>query len=209
MPCALVLRERASRASPDDNPEIDPTNVKLYLPSEIGAGEVCSNKLRDYEWRLRIAEAHDALNEIRHHLRLRSHMYKFKDRFQRGQRANTQSRATIARVQDHVEAAADKYIAARTALERLAPILGKNGWEGQLRPLNRSTDLQGLTADGYQQSNAKRKLPGRGTTEAGHRQSESRRKLSWIWLTTEVELDSSGKAGDKGLHEGEFHWLLV
>ncbi|TFY58980.1 hypothetical protein EVJ58_g6064 [Rhodofomes roseus] len=68
----------------------DPTvyDLPLLLPSAIQGSLSVDPSLMECEWRLRHAQAHDSLNNLRQHLRLSSHLYHFKDRFTRGQREN-------------------------------------------------------------------------------------------------------------------------
>lgn len=95
-----------------------------------------------------------------------SHLFKFKDRFVRGQSANTRARNAISTVQARVDASAQEYRAARAALLSLGTLLGKINWQDQLLPL--------AEAD-------KREI---AQGEAG--ESEGRKKLSWIWKTPGV-----------------------
>jgi hypothetical protein len=115
---------------------------------------------------MRYSQVHDALNSLRKYLQMHAHLYKFKDRFVRGQSANTRARNAIATVQARVDASGDEYRAAHTALLSLGTSLGKIGWQTKFLPL---TDAD------------KREL-----TEAERGVSEGTRKLSWIWKTTNV-----------------------
>jgi hypothetical protein len=180
MPGTSILRDRLQEIGDDaDKPE----NINLLLPSGVGRRAVCDDVLRNHEWDHRIAQANDALNEIRDNLCLRTHMYKFKDRFVWGQRPNTRSRGTIKRIDEKISISATKYETAYHALVLLSPILNETGWDVFLKLLNRDTDLRALS-------------------EAGFDQSEGTRKLSWIWLTPGASLDSDGELGDKHVHDG-------
>ena len=44
---------------------LDATSLSLFLPSQIIDCADCDQLLFEFEWRLRFAQAHDALNEIR------------------------------------------------------------------------------------------------------------------------------------------------
>ncbi|KIK42376.1 hypothetical protein CY34DRAFT_83691, partial [Suillus luteus UH-Slu-Lm8-n1] len=164
-PAAQLL---ASRMETVDNPD-SPEDTKLFLPSSLTA-QTCSTHLLTIEWELRIAQAGDALNEIRRNLRLRDYMYSFKRNWIRGQRANTRAQNALSRVEARTAAAAEKYRAAHAALSALAPVLGKVGWNVRFRSLNSKDDVRGMTA------------PKRG-------ESEGRRQLSWIWLVEGVGED--------------------
>ncbi|TFY51020.1 hypothetical protein EVJ58_g10780 [Rhodofomes roseus] len=110
-------------------------DIPLLLPSDVVHALSVDPALQDCEWRLRYAQAHDALNDLRRHLRLSSHLYHFKDRFVRGQRENTRARSIIKTVQDKVDEDAARYCRARTALLTLSQALGKTGWQDTLKDL--------------------------------------------------------------------------
>ncbi|TFK67072.1 hypothetical protein BDN72DRAFT_879900 [Pluteus cervinus] len=123
--------------------------LPLYLPSSILNRAACSESLREIEWQLRFAQAGDALNEARTHLRSRSYLHKFKDSFDRGQRANTRSQGLIDRVQQ-------KYQTAYTAMKNLSRHLDHPGWEVKYQEL-KDGDVKGLNlevrlGEGYQTS---------------------------------------------------------
>ncbi|KAI0684985.1 hypothetical protein C8T65DRAFT_712842 [Cerioporus squamosus] len=134
-------------------------NMPLLLPS--AATTLSDRRLLDLEWRLRYAQAFDALGDLCGHLEVRAHLYKFKDRFARGQRANTRSNTIIKSVDAKIDADAERYHVAHGALKTLAVPLVKLDWQSSLQLL--------LNADI------------RHVTEAEDGQSEGRRKMSWIW----------------------------
>ncbi|TFK59773.1 hypothetical protein BDN72DRAFT_780295 [Pluteus cervinus] len=123
-------------------------HLPLYLPSSILNRSACVVRLREIEWQLRFAQAGDALNEVRTHLRSRSYLYKFKDSFDRGQRANTRSQGLIDRVEGKLKLAASKYRAAYTAMKNLSKHLqvDQPGWEMQYRELKEG-DVKGLSLE--------------------------------------------------------------
>jgi len=157
-----------ARAASDPEPQVYKT--ELFLPSAIPTGKVaCDSRLQEFEWELREAQAQDALNDLRDNLRLRSHVYKDKDRFQQGQRRSTRSRDLINNLERRISAARDKYIAARNALQSLAGKLKKGTtWTRELRILTQG-DITPLVDDDLP---AHMRAP---------RESQGRRKLSWIW----------------------------
>ncbi|KAH7919292.1 hypothetical protein BV22DRAFT_1108120 [Leucogyrophana mollusca] len=176
MPSVAALRARATPANSTEPQKIEPHKFKLWLPSELCRTDSCDIRLREYEWSLRHAQAHDTLNQIRQYLRLQSHLYHFKDRNIRGQGANTRARNVLKGVDAKVSAGAKKYQAARRALQTLSIFLGKVGWELELKELSTS-DLKAMTdlVDG---------------------ETEGRKKLTWIWRTPGV-MDSE----DEGLQD--------
>ncbi|KAH7905933.1 hypothetical protein BJ138DRAFT_1017003 [Hygrophoropsis aurantiaca] len=160
MPIVAVHRAKAASTS---LAKVEPQKFKLWLPSELAPTDVCDVRLRDYEWRLRYAQAHDALNQTRQFLRLRSHLYNFKDRNVRGQRPNTRANTVIDNVDAKVMVCAKRYQNARIALQTLSKVLGKVGWETVLKDLTKD-DLKAMR-------------------DLFDDETEGRKKLSWIWRT--------------------------
>jgi hypothetical protein len=147
----------------------------LLLPSSISHANSmlgCILGLADKECRLRLAQADDALNELRRQLRVTSSILVFK----RGQHSASQrlSRTTqglMDRFRDKTLRCAQRYSAAFAALSVLDP--GGN-WTQRLQKLDHSKDLQ---------------LPRREEDpkkKKGRMAGENRRELSWIWLTPKV-----------------------
>ncbi|KAG1866481.1 hypothetical protein C8R48DRAFT_747671 [Suillus tomentosus] len=160
MPIVSQFRQRSSEAGPE--------SFKLWLPSELQPTVSCDKKLAAHEWDLRHAQAQDALNEVRSHLRLRSHMYIYKDRNVRGQAASTRAQALIEGVEMRKRASVDKYRRARNTLLALGYRLDKSGWDISLPPL--------LDSDVRPMGDMERQ--GTGT-------------ISWIWLDSHVDNSSS------------------
>jgi hypothetical protein len=172
--CAVQMRYFPGLAQlREDSTGLDePHKISLWLPSTIGDKLTCDDRFYSFEWDLRLAQANDALREIRRNLQLRAYLYKRKDRFATGQQANTRANATISRVQRYIDNSATEYRAARKALVQLAPRLKKdNHWTKSLLEL-RDDDLRGMTAG----------LDG---------ESEGRRTLSWIWRHEGVANDGT------------------
>lgn len=182
MPTVASLR---ARAAADLETVLKPQDFRLWLPSALHRQVRCEARLEEIEWKLRFGQAHDALEELRQGLRSRAYMLRFKDRFLRGQGANTRARNCLKSVDAKVNAAAAKYRAAHSALSELSPLLGKVGWKSVLRCLEDS-DIRSMTE---------------GTDE---RSSEGRRRLSWIWLTCGYTEGSSADTEDdsEDLQEG-------
>lgn len=122
-----------------------------------------------YEFRLRFAQAHDALRNIRSHLCQRSQLFIFKDRNVRGQRGNTRSCDIIKNVQEKIDADSLQYHVAYDALTCLGPVVQQNEWANELRPL-RTADI-------------------RASSEGELGESQGKITLSWIWLTPGVGTD--------------------
>ena len=113
----------------------DATTLDLFLPSQI-LGEVdCDLQLFKFEWRLRFAQAHDALSDIRRLLILRLRLHRSKERFACGQYHNTRGVAVLNRVNNRIQLHAKKYRHTHILLQRLATELLTVGWDHQLKPL--------------------------------------------------------------------------
>ncbi|KAG6835885.1 hypothetical protein H0H93_013691 [Arthromyces matolae] len=174
MPHVAIIRSRAESAGGDEPPS--PLTIDILLPSAVIQQKgPCDTTLLEYEWRLRYAQAHGCLDEIRRAILLRSRMYKTKDSIIRGQRMNTRSNTLIQKVSDRVETAAKKYRRVRSALTSLASRLSKVGWESELQPLT-AQDIKGISREESDES-------------------EGRRTLPWIWRTaTGIDkMDDAGK----------------
>ena len=178
MPAISVIRAREDRDASDTTAEHPPQDFPLHLPSSLPSHTPCDLKLKQYEFRLREAQAYEALEDVRQHLRLRTHMYKYKNKHVVGQRANTRSQNLINSVQDKVNASAATYTRARDALTKLSGPLGEYQWQTRLLALA-PEDIRPLKEG-----------------EAG--ESEGRRKLSWIWKVVGV----AGPSEDEGIQEG-------
>jgi len=163
-------------------------DIPLFLPSQINGRALCPRPFNMIKFRLREGQAHDALNDLRQGLRLRAYMLKFKDRFLRGQGANTRARNCLKALDTKLNAAATRYRVAYHALSTLGPLLGQVGWKGQLRPLA-DDDICALSI-GYDL------CPGEG-----------RRRVSWIWRICGYSEQATDNESDDGFQEGT--WLQI
>ena len=174
MPGAEQIIARAkSTASTEqlDHAELE----NLLLPLSISRANSmlgCILGLTDKECRLRLAQADDALNELRRQLCITSSILVFK----RGQHSASQrlSRTTqglMDRFRDKTLQCAQRYSAAFAALSVLDP--GGN-WTQRLQKLDHSKDLQ---LPRHEEDPKKKK---------GRMAGENRWELSWIWLTPKV-----------------------
>ncbi|KAH7918389.1 hypothetical protein BV22DRAFT_1024674 [Leucogyrophana mollusca] len=176
IPGVVALRVGSNGTSGTEEEIEKAENQKLWLPSQLPRGVVCDQELRSIEWRLRYAQAGDALNELRQSLRLSSYLNRFKDRFLRGQGANTRARNTLKTVDAKSTACKARYRAAHAALHSLSPILNMVGWQNTFRALT-DDDVKPMV----------------DLLEAG---TEGRRQLTWIW-TMRGAADNS----DEGLQD--------
>ncbi|OJT08336.1 hypothetical protein TRAPUB_763 [Trametes pubescens] len=151
-----------------------PQNIPLLLPSTANGLIYCPATMLDQEWRLRHGQAHDALNDLRGDLEVRSHILKMKDRFMRGQRANTRARTIVQQTQAKIDMDSERYRVAYQAMYMLSGPLAKLSWQGGLRPL--------LAADI------------RHVTECEDGVTEGRKAMSWIWSAGDP-MDSAAGPG--------------
>jgi hypothetical protein len=160
--------------SPKDNSasSIKPHRISLWLPSQINGRVSVDASLVNIEWKLRRAQAYESLDSLRHYLQVRAHLFKFKDRFVRGQGANTRARNAISGVQAKIDAAAAEYRVAYGALLSLSSQVSELGWKNELLLL-KDEDIRDLS-----EGKAER---------LGGKQSEGRRIISWIWKTVPAE----------------------
>jgi hypothetical protein len=167
----------------------------LWLPSDIQGHVECDTQLYQYKFRLRVAQAHEALEELRHDLLLHTHYYKYKDRFARGVRANTRCETKIKAVEERTRHTSNRYRAARRVLVALGKQLKETKWEAVLQPL-REEDVHGMPRVLFQDPERKKLLRRRGPeawARAEGLRKEVKAKMSWI-SHAEVE-------GEQGLEE--------
>ncbi|TFK58315.1 hypothetical protein BDN72DRAFT_782249 [Pluteus cervinus] len=158
IPSTYTLRQDEASAA---NSIKEPWETPLFLPSSIPHSTPCDARLQDAEWRLRSAQAHTALDELRRTLRLRAYLYIDKDKSSRGQHQNTRSHSHIHRTQTKVDAAVAKYRAARASIASLASLYTGSDWKNEF-PILKDEDIRSLEK--------KKAEP-----------AEGRRKVSWIW----------------------------
>jgi hypothetical protein len=171
--CPTVTMLHAPLASPKDNASsIKPHLIPLWLPSQINDRVSIDTSLVNIEWKLRHAQAYESLDSLRHYLQVRAYLYKFKDRFIRGQGANTRARNAISGVQAKIDAAAAEYRVAYGALLSLSSQVFGFGWKNELLLL-KDEDIRDLS-----EGKAER---------LGKKQSEGRRTISWIWKTVPAD----------------------
>ena len=156
MPAIDVLRSNTSL--PVEKIADEPFDVTLWLPSRfIGADVDFDKRLADIEWKLRTAEAYEALDELRHNIQVHAHIYKFKDRFTHGQAADTHALNTIQAQNAKINSSHDKYRAARIALVSLSQMLGQIDWQSKL-PILADSDMRGISEGAEGDSEGRKRL---------------------------------------------------
>lgn len=169
MPTVQILTSTVvpTHYQPSDNAE----DISLWLPSSLKS-KPCDSRLREHEWDLRYAQAHDALEELRQCLRVHCSMLTFKREWVRGQGSNTRAQNALARVQVRQVMCKKRYRVAWEALKTLAPLLKKTRWQGRLQDL-KDEDVKPLV-------------------DPFGLETEGRRRLTWIWMMTGVDTDGDG-----------------
>ncbi|KAJ7025298.1 hypothetical protein C8F04DRAFT_1191646 [Mycena alexandri] len=139
----------------------------------------CDTELYDYEFRLREAQAHEALDDVRHQLLLRTHLYKYKDRFARGVKANSRSQTKIEGVEERTRRSAER--------------------AGETAEAKRMGDGVAASDAGGRERDAAGVIPGPGTKEAVDEEgiggategaaagAEAKARMSWIWRSPGLE----------------------
>lgn len=152
----------------DHDVELKAHEIPLWLPSQIRSQITVPEEFRRLEFELRIPQASEALDEVRSQLQVRAHIFKFKDRFSRGQNANKRARGVLDGIQKKIDFAVHEYRLAYEALCCLGSLLGETAWKKEYFAL-KNEDIRDLS-------------------EGKARQSEGRRDVSWIWKTSTAYL---------------------
>lgn len=189
--------------------EIPIHSIPLQLPSSVlpaDRARTCQAYLFAVEADLRYGQAHDALEEVRRHLRTRTSTNRFKIKNITGQRANTRARTLQKSIDKRIKISTAKYRCARAA--HLA-LIGPGVWESVLQALEpadvRALNERSLTTHEEEESRRLRlrtRLPNENdeftideTTTGGP--GEGFRTLSWIWLRP-----TGSQEEEAEIHEG-------
>ncbi|KAJ7251255.1 hypothetical protein C8J57DRAFT_1078120 [Mycena rebaudengoi] len=174
-------RARAAVLQPTAGVEV--YEMELWLPSKMSRtpGVERNRSLAAYEFDLRKGQAHEALEDLRKNLLVRTHMYKSKDKYVRGVAANSRSNDKIKVVDERIRRLADQYRAARSALESLSVVVEDVDWK---------TELKSLSVE-----DKKKRGP-----EAEARRKEAAKPMSWIWVTqARSSVENANPAMDEAL----------
>ncbi|KAJ6608385.1 hypothetical protein B0H10DRAFT_2068058 [Mycena sp. CBHHK59/15] len=179
---------RARSAASQPVPGVKVQDIRLWLPSAImklaGAKRRphCTKEVQEFEYRLRVGQANEALHEIRQQLLVRTHMYKYKDKNIRGGRSNMRSKHKIDAVDDRIRRAATQYRAARGALVSLGKVLDEHGWKVTLKEL-KDDDIRARPRSSFADPERQRGVRGRGAKRVRLGKKRVVRPLSWIWVS--------------------------
>ncbi|KAK7052688.1 CxC2 domain-containing protein [Favolaschia claudopus] len=200
MPSLRAVLSDAQKAIFDGNGGQLAEATRLFMPSELGSGEIrsraCATGLPELEARMRRGEAADALEAVRHGLRTRTMTNRFKLQNWTGQGALTRGQGILRHINIKIYGAKLRYRYARAALLVLR---GHGDWEEELRILDdddvRALNERALTAEEKAQNEHWAELGGAfvegGVARAvGVAAGEGSHTLSWIWY-------SAGRAADE------------
>ena len=172
MPQAILQRDRSTKAEVDGIPGVSAHEIPLCLPSSMP--KRAPKNLCVYEWKLREGQSHDALENVRHHLRLRAHLYFHKKKYSRGVKQNTRSVASINACQAKIDRAVAKYNKAYEAMVAVGDMVWKDidaKWREKIRRIQ-AGDARGLS-------------------QGKDGESEGNRTVSWIWQTGGILLPTA------------------
>lgn len=178
---------RALSARTQPIPGVKVQEMALWMPSALmrlargRRGEHCTKEVQEYEYRLRVGQANEALHDIRRQLLVRTHLYKYKDKQKRGVRANTRSNDKIDALNDRIRRAAAQYRCARLALVSLGKALGEHGWEVTLREL-KEEDVRGRPRSTFADPDRQKGAKGKGKGKPKPKKRKKNVPLSWIWV---------------------------
>ena len=174
--CKPLFDESANPILLIDHPE----DVQLWPPSALPPESCrtwCVEDLPQIEYRLRLAQAGDALHDIRHLRRLiRAILTKTQAHIANTQRTSSRTRSLLDKVQSKQARAVSAYRVARAAIGKLAPNEEFGLWKKTLLEL-KDCDIRG---------------PGREAYEP----SESRHVQSWIWMAVPQTSTSTSTSSD-------------
>ncbi|KAJ7028079.1 hypothetical protein C8F04DRAFT_1188918 [Mycena alexandri] len=174
---AKEARARATIARTQPIPGLQIHKIKLWLPSamvkrpgSLLAMSVLQKEAVTYEYRLRIGQATEALDEIRAQLLVRSRLYKGKDANSRGVHDNMRS---------------------QSAINVLDNCVRRREWEKTLRPLQEA-DVRGMPRATFGDPERQRGGTGKGKPKKKRAKRDREPvEMSWIWV---VQVDLGNPA---------------
>ncbi|KAJ7156814.1 hypothetical protein C8R43DRAFT_1125395 [Mycena crocata] len=207
-PVVVTLRARedaarARAAREQTRPGVQVYEMPLWLPSAImklpgAARRAVPPILKEaqlHEYRLRVGQSNEALDEIRRQLLVRTHLFKVKDAYSRGVRENTRSSDKIDVCNDRIRRMTAQYRAARAVLVVLGPVLKKDEWEKTLKPLLDS-DVRGMPRATFGDPERQKATRHRNRRRVTKKRRTSKRTapatVSWIWIVQAQQV----KAGE-------------
>ncbi|KAI0054994.1 hypothetical protein BV25DRAFT_1922198 [Artomyces pyxidatus] len=174
-----------------------PEGVPLPLPSSTPSPlreRIYSQDAIDVEAKIRLAEATEALDRVRHHLRMRTYLNAYKIKNVTGQGACTRAQSLQSQVDAKVNAGARRYRNARRVYQGL---VGDGDWQLSLQEL-KDEDVRGLSERVVRENErAEERLTAEQLADVRAREGgEGRRTLSWLWYSAVAP----GAGGDPVVH---------
>ncbi|KAJ7457415.1 hypothetical protein FB451DRAFT_1341923 [Mycena latifolia] len=174
----------------------------LWLPSKQarmpGSLETLKQSHMRYEFDLREGQAHEALEELRCLLLVRTYHYQFKERNTSGVAGGTRANTSIQVLNERIRHMADGYRTAHRALASLAPRLKETKRALVLKEL-KADDVRGMPRAHFHDLEQKKKKKKRRTEVA------EPKEMSWIWRTglntVTTQVSSSEEAARKATDE--------
>ncbi|KAK7022232.1 CxC2 domain-containing protein [Favolaschia claudopus] len=187
-------RARADAAKSQPTAGVAVERIELWLPSKQARTPAFTPKPSHsrYEFDMREARAHEALEEVRRLLLVRTHLYKFKDQNVFGVGRSTRSKVTIEVYDERIRREADEYRAARQAIASLAPALRETRWSLVLKEL-RPEDIRAMPRALFSDPE-KRKGKKRARKEGPPKEP---REMSWIWRTGMTTLAATAATSEE------------
>jgi hypothetical protein len=176
-----------------------PESIPLLLPSSIPPSHWPAGSLANKEKRLRIAQADDALADLRRLLRITMGLWDYKTtQIGSGQKVNTRTSSIIGRFRDKINRCTERYRAARDALLKLDPC---GDWMTRLRVLEPTDVRAPIREEDWSQKEFKHV-----------REREGKRELSWIWMVQSGEERMEGdtsQASEEEIGQSELGDVIV
>ncbi|KAJ7024119.1 hypothetical protein C8F04DRAFT_1192750 [Mycena alexandri] len=174
--------------------------LELWLPSKQvkrPGAEVKATHIR-YEFDMRQAHAHEALDEVRNLLLVRTHQYKYKDAGnESGVAGKTRLQSGIEILDERIWRAAEDYCAAHRALSSLGPRLKETKWALVLKPLA-ADDVRGMPRALF--SDPERKGRGKKRKRDGAEQPPAPPpEMLWIWRTGVSTLAAAASTSEEAV----------
>ncbi|CAK5279026.1 unnamed protein product [Mycena citricolor] len=159
-----------------------PEDVKLYLPSALPPGERalgCQSGVAEMEARLREAQCTDALAALQKHLHAKRHLWFWKMKRSKGQKAGAQAYGIVKQIDGRIAQTAAKYRAARSALIALKGAAHAPHFQALLPEHISLDDVSNMDAEAVQR--LKKADAGRGERAARQQPGTSKKVMLWIW----------------------------
>ncbi|KAI0259635.1 hypothetical protein BC834DRAFT_905195 [Gloeopeniophorella convolvens] len=199
MPFIPQVFEAADDASADidtSRPELIPLHLPSSLPEHLR--KACGFDLVEKEARMRIGQAHDALNNLRRSLRVKMGLVRYKQIQINGpgQTQNTAARRIIGNLEAKQQGHIARYRAAYEALCVLDP---DGSWTEHLKKLRKSDIVSPRAND----PDTEKCTPAERRKDQSSKNSEGRHAMSWIWLVRPPSVADQDNDGKKDVADGE------